>query len=131
LCVLELQSRTSAASRLRNTLVAAKSIAYFDSGSGTYLSTTLFPKLGVAHIGEELRLVLACFGKVAALFLELVEQPCILNRHRRLGGEGPEQVDRVCWKLSRRLAADTKVASRRSATCVKVASRSGNLSDDS
>jgi len=34
---------------LRNTLVAAKSIAYSDSGSGTYLSTTLFPKLGIAE----------------------------------------------------------------------------------
>ncbi|HXD41501.1 MAG TPA: substrate-binding domain-containing protein [Ramlibacter sp.] len=33
----------------RATLLAAKSIAYSDSGSGTYLSTTLFPKLGVAE----------------------------------------------------------------------------------
>jgi molybdate transport system substrate-binding protein len=33
---------------LRNTLLAAKSIAYSDSGSGTYLSTTLFPKLGIS-----------------------------------------------------------------------------------
>jgi molybdate transport system substrate-binding protein len=33
---------------LRNTLLAAKSVAYSDSGSGTYLSTTLFSKLGVA-----------------------------------------------------------------------------------
>jgi molybdate transport system substrate-binding protein len=32
----------------RSTLLAAKSIAYSDSGSGTYLSTTMFPKLGVA-----------------------------------------------------------------------------------
>jgi molybdate transport system substrate-binding protein len=32
----------------RNTLLAARSIAYSDSGSGTYLSTTLFRKLGVA-----------------------------------------------------------------------------------
>jgi molybdate transport system substrate-binding protein len=32
----------------RGTLLAAKSIAYSDSGSGTYLRTTLFPKLGVA-----------------------------------------------------------------------------------
>src|SRR5438128_1258152 len=32
----------------RATLLAAKSIAYSDSGSGTYLSTTLFPKLGIA-----------------------------------------------------------------------------------
>ena len=32
----------------RSTLLAAKSIAYSDSGSGTYLSTTLFAKLGIA-----------------------------------------------------------------------------------
>ena len=32
----------------RTTLLAAKSIAYSDSGSGTYLSTTLFAKLGIA-----------------------------------------------------------------------------------
>jgi molybdate transport system substrate-binding protein len=32
----------------RTALLAAKSIAYSDSGSGTFLSTTLFPKLGVA-----------------------------------------------------------------------------------
>ena len=32
----------------RNTLLTAKSIAYSDSGSGTYLSTTLFRKLGIA-----------------------------------------------------------------------------------
>jgi molybdate transport system substrate-binding protein len=34
---------------LRSTLLAANSIAYSDSGSGTYLSTTLFPKLGIAE----------------------------------------------------------------------------------
>ncbi|HEX3116476.1 MAG TPA: substrate-binding domain-containing protein [Bradyrhizobium sp.] len=33
---------------LRSTLLAAKSIAYSDSGSGTYLSTILFPRLGIA-----------------------------------------------------------------------------------
>jgi len=32
----------------RSTLLAAKSIAYSDSGSGTYLSRTMFSKLGVA-----------------------------------------------------------------------------------
>jgi molybdate transport system substrate-binding protein len=32
----------------RRALLAAGSIAYSDSGSGTYLSTTLFPKLGIA-----------------------------------------------------------------------------------
>jgi molybdate transport system substrate-binding protein len=33
---------------LRRTLLAAKSIAYSDSGSGTYLSTKLFAQLGIA-----------------------------------------------------------------------------------
>jgi molybdate transport system substrate-binding protein len=33
---------------LRSTLLAATSIAYSDSGSGTYLATTLFPRLGIA-----------------------------------------------------------------------------------
>ncbi len=33
---------------LRNTLLTARSIAYSDSGSGTYLSTVLFQKLGIA-----------------------------------------------------------------------------------
>jgi len=37
------------AEALRTTLLAANSIAYSDSGSGTYLSTTLFPKLGIAE----------------------------------------------------------------------------------
>jgi molybdate transport system substrate-binding protein len=32
----------------RNALLAAKSVAYSDSGSGIYLSTTLFAKIGVA-----------------------------------------------------------------------------------
>jgi molybdate transport system substrate-binding protein len=39
----------SSVESLRKTLLAAKSIAYSDSGSGTYLSTTLFAKLGVAQ----------------------------------------------------------------------------------
>jgi molybdate transport system substrate-binding protein len=43
---------------LRTSLLAAKSIAYSDSGSGTYLSTTLFPKLGVAdQIADKTRKV--------------------------------------------------------------------------
>ena len=43
---------------LRNTLLAAKSIAYSDSGSGTYLSTVLFQKLGIAdQIGPRSRKV--------------------------------------------------------------------------
>ncbi len=38
----------SSVEAFRNTLLAAKSIAYSDSGSGTYLSTRLFARLGVA-----------------------------------------------------------------------------------
>ena len=34
---------------LRQTLLNAKSVAYSDSASGVYLSTTLFPKLGIAE----------------------------------------------------------------------------------
>jgi molybdate transport system substrate-binding protein len=34
---------------LRRTLLSAKSIAYSDSASGVYLSTELFPKLGIAE----------------------------------------------------------------------------------
>jgi molybdate transport system substrate-binding protein len=34
---------------LRSALLAAHSIAYSDSGSGTYLSTMLFPQLGIAE----------------------------------------------------------------------------------
>lgn len=38
----------STVDEFRNMLLAAQSIAYSDSGSGTFLSTTLFPKLGIA-----------------------------------------------------------------------------------
>jgi molybdate transport system substrate-binding protein len=39
----------TAVESFRQALLAAKSIAYSDSGSGTYLSTVLFAKLGVAE----------------------------------------------------------------------------------
>src|SRR5829696_7330043 len=39
----------SSVEALRSTLLAAKSIAYSDSSSGTYLSTQLFPRLGIAE----------------------------------------------------------------------------------
>ena len=39
----------STVERFKRTVLAAKSIAYSDSGSGTYLATTLFPKLGIAE----------------------------------------------------------------------------------
>jgi molybdate transport system substrate-binding protein len=39
----------SSVEAFKKTLLAAKSIAYSDSGSGTYLSKKLFPQLGVAE----------------------------------------------------------------------------------
>ena len=45
---LQLASIGAAHRIFRSTLLAAKSIAYSDSGSGTYLSTTLFRQLGIA-----------------------------------------------------------------------------------
>jgi molybdate transport system substrate-binding protein len=38
----------STVEKLKDTLLAAKSIAYSDSASGVYLSTELFPRLGIA-----------------------------------------------------------------------------------
>jgi molybdate transport system substrate-binding protein len=43
---------------LRDALLAAKSIAYSDSGSGTYLSTRMFARLGIAgEVGPKSRKV--------------------------------------------------------------------------
>jgi hypothetical protein len=47
----------------------------------------------MAHISEELGLVLACFCKLAALVLDFIEQPHILDCDCRLVGEGRNQVD--------------------------------------
>jgi molybdate transport system substrate-binding protein len=45
---------------LKHTLLAAKSIAYSDSVSGVYLSTELFPKLGIAdQIKDKSRMIKA------------------------------------------------------------------------
>ena len=60
----------------RRTLLAAKSIGYSDSGSGTYLSTTLFAKLGVADqvapSGESVAAVVAR-GEVEIGFQQVSE----------------------------------------------------------
>ena len=47
----------------------------------------------VAHVGEELRLVLARLGKLSARLLDLVEQPHILDGDHSLVGEGGQQLD--------------------------------------
>ena len=50
------QPDISTVEALKRTLLAAKSIAYSDSASGVYLSTELFPKLGIAEqIGGKTR----------------------------------------------------------------------------
>src|SRR6266568_5785772 len=47
----------------------------------------------MAHIGQELRLVLARLFKLPALVLDLIEQPYVLDRDRGLVGEGCDQFD--------------------------------------
>src|SRR6516165_11930750 len=54
----------------------------------------------VAHIGEELRLVLAGLFKLPALVLDFVKQPRILDCQRRLRCEGLDDVDGVLGKLA-------------------------------
>jgi molybdate transport system substrate-binding protein len=53
---------------LRRTLLAAKSIAYSDSASGVYLSTQLFPRLGIAErIAGKVRMIPATpVGEIVA-----------------------------------------------------------------
>ena len=50
----------------------------------------------VAHVGEELRLVLARLGELAALVLDFVEQPHVLDRDHRLVGEGRSLARSAC-----------------------------------
>ena len=46
-----------------------------------------------AHIGKELRLVLARLFKLSALVLDLIEQSHVLDRDNCLVGEGLNQFD--------------------------------------
>ena len=55
----------------------------------------------VAHIGEELRFVLAFDLELAALLVDLAEQARVLDGQHRLGGEGLEQIGRGLRKASR------------------------------
>jgi hypothetical protein len=47
----------------------------------------------VAHVRQELGLVLASFGESATGLLHLLEQPGVLNRQHRMTGERLEQLD--------------------------------------
>ena len=61
----------------------------------------------VAHVGEELRLVLARLRELPARFLDLVEQPHVLDRDHRLVGEGGDQLDLL---VGERLAPSVRVS---------------------
>src|SRR5437763_749314 len=58
----------------------------------------------VAHVGEELRFVLAGDFELAALLLDLAKQPRVLDRQHRLIGEGLEQIDGALREFARLLA---------------------------
>ena len=47
----------------------------------------------MAHIGKELRLVLACLRELSALVLDFIEQTHVLDRDHRLIGKGCHQLD--------------------------------------
>ncbi len=57
----------------------------------------------VRHVREELALVAVGDLELAALVLDLAEEAGVLDRERRLAGEGLEQLDRRGRKGSRRL----------------------------
>jgi hypothetical protein len=60
----------------------------------------------VAHVGQELRFVLASHFQLTPLLLDLAEQPRVLDRQNRLVGEGLQKIDRALGKFARRLASD-------------------------
>src|SRR5262249_368483 len=59
----------------------------------------------VAHVGEELRLVLARLGELTTLLLDFSEQPRVLDRKHRLIGKRFEQIYRCIGKFARLLSA--------------------------
>src|SRR6188472_2493591 len=58
----------------------------------------------MAHAGEELGLVLARLGELAALLLDLVEQPDVLDGDHRLVGEGRSERNLLISKRSHHCA---------------------------
>src|SRR5262249_53730113 len=47
----------------------------------------------VAHVGQELRLVLTRFRELPAFVLDFIEQPHVLNRDHSLVGKGGDKLD--------------------------------------
>src|ERR1700738_2719609 len=66
----------------------------------------------MAHIGEELRFVLACFSELAALVLNFVEQADVLNCNHRLVGKGADKLDLLVAKRLDPLSRDRDHADR-------------------
>src|SRR3954469_24715832 len=64
----------------------------------------------MAHVGEELRLVLARYFQLAALLLDLSEQTRVLDRERELCGERLQQLNGFSGVLARRLARHGEAA---------------------
>jgi hypothetical protein len=56
----------------------------------------------MAHVSEKLRLVLARLFELPAFVFDLVEQPRILDRQRRLRRKGLDEIDSGLGKLLRR-----------------------------
>ena len=61
----------------------------------------------MAHVGEKLRLMRACLSELAALVLDFVEQPHVLDCDQRLVGEGLQQCDLTFSECSNLMPIDT------------------------
>src|SRR5262245_55816116 len=66
----------------------------------------------MAHVGDELRLVLARDFQLAALLGDLIEQARVLKRNRRLIGEALHEAHDIGWKLAGLAALQNKRAER-------------------
>src|SRR5262249_224988 len=62
----------------------------------------------MAHIGEELRFVLARLRKLATLLLDLAEEPRVLDREHGGGCERLQKFNCICGKVARRLSPNNK-----------------------
>src|SRR5689334_21079124 len=64
----------------------------------------------MAHIGKELRFVLACLFKLPAFVFDLAEQPCVLDREDRLISKRLQQFDCVLRKVTGLLSSHYQCA---------------------
>src|SRR5262249_33098008 len=87
------------------------------SASASSRSISLTPMMAlsgraqlVAHIGEELRFVLACFRELPTLVLYLIEQAHVFDRDHNLVGEGLQQCDLLITERLHNRSAQQKAA---------------------